>query len=379
MADEIEEIKIAAFGCWNTGCKENSGQLKVTELLQKNESKYKFMIILGDNYYPEKIKIQKEKITDGITLEEIKTVNIDSIIMQSGFKCIDQVNIQKKIIMGNHDIEDGINQGCSILKYQLKLPWYDVKFPFSHELHYIKKGDNYKILLILYIDTTLYTENETICYNSTLNKSQADIKSEQNSFIKSTLEKFKDNNNISDILICGHEPLITYRFKEGENKSSIIKELCDVIFTERIKYTTKNFTYLCADYHIYQNSKITMQGNSLSINQIILGTGGGKLDEVVPLRSGSVTKINIYKLQIQPNMINNIEDYYTTLGIAKHGYGELIYNMDGLKHNFIPVEPVEPVKSVEPVKPVKSVESVKYKIKYLKYKNKYLKLKKLRY
>ena len=37
--NKIEEIKIAAFGCWNTGCKENSDQLKVTELLRKNENR----------------------------------------------------------------------------------------------------------------------------------------------------------------------------------------------------------------------------------------------------------------------------------------------------------------------------------------------------
>ena len=52
-------IKIAAFGCWNVGCKKSSGQEKVTELIQtKNDKcKYSFMIILGDNYYPEKTEM----------------------------------------------------------------------------------------------------------------------------------------------------------------------------------------------------------------------------------------------------------------------------------------------------------------------------------
>lgn len=85
------------------------------------------MIILGDNYYPPKISIQKEGEKEGekegVIIKGIKTVDIDSRIMKAGFDCLDTIDIQKKIIMGNHDIEDGINQGCSILKYQLKLPW----------------------------------------------------------------------------------------------------------------------------------------------------------------------------------------------------------------------------------------------------------------
>ena len=318
--------------------------------------------------------------------------------MKAGFDCLDSIDIQKKIIMGNHDIEDGINQGCSILKYQLKLPWYDVKFPFSHELHYIKDDDDdYKILLILYIDTTLYTGENIICYNSTLNKSRDMVKCEQNAFIHKTLDDLKDNNKISDILICGHEPLITYKFKKNKEKSSIITELCQVIFNRRNiqKYESKNFTYLCADYHIYQHSTIKCN-DKLSITQIILGTGGGELDEIVPSDKNNNKQFEkyfdncTYSLQIEKNICTNQNESF---GIAKHGYGELIYNKHGLTHTFIPVEPVVDSDKSDGDSVVDSdksdvdsdksdVESVGgdsdlFKIKYLKYKNKYLKLKKM--
>ena len=306
--------------------------------------------------------------------------------------------------MGNHDIEDGINQGCSILKYQLKLPSYDVKFPFSHELHYINYGDDYKILLILYIDTTLYTGENIICYNSTLNKSRDMVKCEQNAFIHKTLDDLKDNDKISNILICGHEPLITYKFKKNKEKSSIITELCQVIFNRRNieKYLSKKFTYLCADYHIYQHSTIKCNDKS-SITQIILGTGGGDLEEILPINVSNKKQFEkyidncTYSLHIENNICINQKDD-KSFGIAKHGYGELIYNKDGLTHTFIPVDSVDHVvdsdePDVDSVKPVddydKHVDSVEhvvdsvrgdsdlFKIKYLKYKNKYLKLKKM--
>jgi hypothetical protein len=83
--------------------------------------------------------------------------------MKQGFDCLDTINLEKKLIMGNHDINDGINKDCSILKVQLKLPWYDIKFPFDFENHYIYTNSeelsqrSYKIVKFIYLDTTIYS------------------------------------------------------------------------------------------------------------------------------------------------------------------------------------------------------------------------------
>ena len=53
----MNNFSIAVFGCWNEGCKENSGQQSVAQLIKSNELDYKFMVILGDNYYAEKITL----------------------------------------------------------------------------------------------------------------------------------------------------------------------------------------------------------------------------------------------------------------------------------------------------------------------------------
>ena len=94
--NEITEIKIAAFGCWNTGCEKSSGQHQVTQLLKSKEKGYNFMIILGDNYYAPKTLFQEEVVKEEVVIKGIKTVNIDSRIMKAGFDCLDTIDIQKK-------------------------------------------------------------------------------------------------------------------------------------------------------------------------------------------------------------------------------------------------------------------------------------------
>ena len=39
------KITISAFGCWNTGCDEDSGQKSVSDVIKEKESNYNFMII----------------------------------------------------------------------------------------------------------------------------------------------------------------------------------------------------------------------------------------------------------------------------------------------------------------------------------------------
>lgn len=360
----MEELKMAAFGCWNVGCKKDSGQESVVNLLKSKENEYNFMIILGDNYYPEKINLNKKT----------KVKQIESTTMKAGFDCLDKINITKKIIMGNHDIEDGVNQGCSILKYQLKLPWYDVKFPFGYEFHHIKSASGYSTLLVLYIDTNLYTDSDMPCYNQTLNKPREQLKDDQNYFIVQTLGYITSMSsyNINNVMICGHEPLITYKYKENKEKSAFIPELLDLLFNEQYKYkdTNTHFTYVCADLHVYQYSTIVNSANNQVINQIILGTGGGELDDLVPNNKSNVKVVGNYTLNIH-RTING------TNGISQYGYGELIYNKDGLNHNFISID--NPIyTSYDDSLGYSGYHEVRddsWYNKYLKYKNKYLKLK----
>ncbi len=387
----MNNFSIAVFGCWNEGCKNNSGQKSVSTTIKSNESNYKFMVVLGDNYYAKKktlIESKKSKL-------KIKLTDIQEL--KKGFECLQNINLEKKLIMGNHDIEDSIDKSCSVLKTQLKLPWYDVKFPFGYDLYYLY-GDNKdtynETILFIYLDTTLYSHgiNDTnSCYYSVLNKNVSNLKDEQNKFIVSTLEITKNKLlNISNVVFFGHEPLFTFKEKKGIKQPSINLELLEILFKN--KPLNVNFYWICADYHIYQNSLITQKSNSKQkISQWIFGTGGGELD--VP-GSSNFMEINNYNLKIEPNIVFNIHNddiskkFNKVYGVNKFGYGEIIFDLCSVTHKFIlsnyKDNEVYIVKKKQKIdgggacnNNYKNNYLCNYKDKYIKYKTKYIELKKL--
>lgn len=357
------KITISAFGCWNTGCDEDSGQKSVSDVIKEKESNYNFMIILGDNYYPKKYVLNKKP--------KYKVKDIQSLKMEKGFKCIDNINLIRKLIMGNHDIEESVNQGCSVIKYQQKLPWYDVKFPFGYEYHYIKNDDSYETVLIFYLDTTIYKINVLPnCYLEILNKTVDKLITEQNNFITTTLQKAVENThiNLKKVLFCGHEPLYTIYEEDESVIKSTNDNLLEHLFKEYKKYRDLNFTWICADYHVYQNTKITH--DNLIINQFILGTGGAKLDTLpITNKSEYIKDDNKYEFNILSNIIynvdgENISSNHQSLGLSAFGYGEIVIEIGKIiSHKFILTK-----------LPVLAGGDVNYKQKYLKYKFKYDKL-----
>ena len=144
----MDNFKIAVFGCWNTGCNKYSGQESVKNLLKSKQSEYEFMVILGDNYYAEK---KKYKVPNSSTDVKIKKTKLYDV--QKGFECLDEIKLEKKLIMGNHDLEDSYDKNCSVLKNQLRLQWYDIKFPYSFDIYCINQGSDYSSVLMIYLDT----------------------------------------------------------------------------------------------------------------------------------------------------------------------------------------------------------------------------------
>lgn len=374
----MDTFKIAVFGCWNEGCKENSGQQSVSNLIKSNESKYEFMVILGDNYYAQK----KTIIEDENSKFKIKLTNINEL--KNGFACLEQIKLEKKLIMGNHDIDDSFDKGCSVLKTQLKLPWYDVKFPFGFDMYYLygnKQNTYNKTILFIYLDTTMYSSDINdinSCYKHVLNKDINTLKLEQKTFIIDTLKLIENKlYNISDVVFFGHEPLLTFKEKKKNKLPLVISELLEILFEEKNKYIDIGFHWICADYHIYQNSIIhNTLTPKLSISQWIFGTGGGELDKLV---MDSEFDIGLYKLKILPNIVfdsngNDISKKFNdTKGLDRFGYGEITFDLCSVSHKFI-------LSDYDYDLNKKGGENdnntmVDYKSKYLKYKNKYIKKK----
>ena len=381
----MNEFKIAVFGCWNTGCKNDSKQKSVADLIKKNENLYKFMVILGDNYYANKETLYKDNINDK---NNIKIVDTNINEMKQGFDCLKDINLEKKLIMGNHDIMNSYDKSCSALKIQLKLPWYDIKFPYSYDLYYLKNGETYETILLIYLDTTIYnTDDKLNCYQETLLKSKNTIKDEQNLFINDILSKMlKDNKlKIKNVLFFGHEPLFTFKEKTDTTiiKKSIITDLLDLLFEMKELYKDINFYWICADHHIYQNTEIVKNNNI--IKQWIFGTGGGELDKLYAInemKENENDTENKYTLKILPNIVNNNVTTDTN-GINKHGYGEIKFEINkDVEHNFKMIDDNNFSNNFSNNSDNNSCNLIggnllenNWKNKYLKYKHKYLNLK----
>lgn len=255
----MSEFKIATFGCWNMGCTKYSGQESVKDLLKSKQSEYDFMVILGDNYYANKVKIDLGDNND-FKIKQNKLIEA-----KNGFACLDEINLEKKLIMGNHDLDDNFDKDCSILINQLKLQWYDVKFPYGFDFYYLVSEDKkvYSCVLMIYLDTTIYDPKikelgGKYCIKKTLGKNVDDLVSEQNQFIINTLE-FINNPifNIKNVVFYGHQPLIYTKEKvECDYVMKTIDPLLNLLFDEKNKYQTTNFYWVCADYNVYLNTNI---------------------------------------------------------------------------------------------------------------------------
>jgi hypothetical protein len=390
---------IISFGCWNNKYNKNFLFLqKITEKIMSNIHNYNLLVILGDNYYPEKIKIDNEKY-EIIKKEEIR----------EGFDILNKIKLDKRFIFGNHDIVfvkkppiEKINneiKQLSLKKSELELQINELQSEINN-LNHLKRDDldkcsileteletvleteltmggggnskfkflfdkeivtnNNKKTLLLYIDTSIYEiESEINCYQNKFftqeirdeNKEQEkdihSLRNMQNNFITKSIEEEEDCENI---LIFGHEPIITFKSKKKEgNKIGIIKNLADKLFEikHNVKNKDKNFYYICADNHLHQKSQIKFNG--CTIYQYVFGTGGTCLDNS-PLSNSE--RIHNYTIEIDNQyheILNSsletwrgekIEKINEKNGTEEYGYGVIQITGSNIEIFFKQIDPI---------------------------------------
>jgi hypothetical protein len=311
--------KIAAFGCWNNN-KLVNGRIpmkNVTDYLKTVQSNYSDLIILGDNYYPQKV--------DKIQLSETQTIKkkvFEQDKFQEGFDMVESIDIPKKfLIMGNHDVEDTLLDNCVGLQVQkAKSSIFNIKFPYGTQ-EVVVKGTKYKYI---FIDTSIYNlldKGET-CFDKVERKSASELMVEQNEFLRRELE----DTTIKTFLIFGHEPLVSLKSKFIEEQE--IKKQNFLLNEELLKLlfdSNKDIIYVCADVHMYQNSMIT-NNESRKIKQIVCGTGGGDKDYYcLSSRIMELGDANKYNFEL----INFVDPY---------GYVEIILTENNVTHSYIKVD-----------------------------------------
>ena len=224
------------FGCWNNGfCPGDNDLTKVMTLLKnQNTPDPEFIIISGDNYYPEK---KTEHTADGKKMKK-KYLNYNHLI--SGFECLPK-EIPIYMVYGNHDYETGLivtdknndnietfekENSCELTKYEINaVESLNREKGYNIDLNIFKSVYFSDSTLIIMIDTTIYDDasiDEYLkCYNI-IDQSYTAIdiiRQKQKEFIKSTITTSLNQTQIKNIIVVGHHPII--EFKYNRNNHSI--------------------------------------------------------------------------------------------------------------------------------------------------------------
>ena len=291
--------KFIQFGCWNNlNTKVKDGQEKqlgclnkvlglLNDYLSKVEVKPKFLIISGDNYYPEKQKV--DDVTTNIVIYPDKLIE--------GFKKI-EIDLPIYMMLGNHDLEktpkeeEPTKQECKILELEMANKPANVEYNFFKYVM-LKNGT-----MILMIDTSIYeddSEEYLQCYNKFFESSGQSFSSVEE-IREYQLEQIMDaieGKELRNIIIVGHHPIIYFKYKKGKDgKKAKIHFRSDIrnLFQPVLAHIygklgpATNYYYLCSDMHLYQKGKIELQmgAETMRIQQYIVGTGGTELDSPLP-------------------------------------------------------------------------------------------------
>jgi hypothetical protein len=290
-------LRFLFFGCWNNGACSGTTPLKKT--IDKINSLIRspspppslpFLIVAGDNYYPtdKGEECDKKKVYESANL-------------LSGLTCLDGLELETFLLLGNHDVEKlgtdvtNIQEGCEVIDFQLsrysdppvKSPTTTL-FRFKDPALMQKQvGDQTTIIMF---DSTIYdveTEEEgkkyLDCYKKIVPSftSIDDIKKKQEKQRAETIKGLSSRgNNIKTLIFACHHPIVSARSKKGKFKEKIRKQIAEFLLPFKNIRTVTKFILLCADDHLFQYSTLTItkNGESMTIEQYIAGTGGAELD-----------------------------------------------------------------------------------------------------
>lgn len=337
--------KFIQFGCWNNlntkvkdgketqlGCLNQVFEL-LNDYLSKVEVKPKFLIISGDNYYPEKQKV--DEVTTNIVIYPDKLIE--------GFKTI-EIDLQIYMMLGNHDLEktpkeeDTTKQECKILELEMENKPANVEYNFFKYVM-LKNGT-----MVLMIDTSIYeddSEQYLQCYNKFFETSGESFSSidEIREYQLRQITEAIEGKELRNIIMVGHHPIIYFKYKKGKDgKKAKIHFRSDIrnLFQPVLAHIygkvgpATNYYYLCSDMHLYQKGKIELQigaDATMRIQQYIVGTGGTELDSPLPPDFDEKVKTE-----------DNIITYKFEEEKAQCGFLECVVKEEGLEFTPIFVE-----------------------------------------
>ena len=353
--------KFAFFGCWNetqyrsedpkendAPCfklQENETKTKCDEfstVLQeiKQQSDINFIVVAGDNYYPQK-KTEKDK--DG---KKTKTKTFSQDDFNKGFEALKSIDKPTYLLLGNHDLdnimpkikdkskikskkggnseEEEKKKNCSIMEAEVNFV-KDSKiklFDYKTELIVEEKHDMNTLYIMIDTNNCVVSEDWD-CYPSLLHENEkrldrTQLIEKQKVMVQRIIYNHKEKNKnkpITKVCFFGHHPLLCLKQK---NQDIILEDnmewnrfLFNVIIDNELQ-KIPNIYYFCADLHQYQEGVVTIQNNThiINIHQFISGTGGAFMDpEIQPneITEKHLREISIGDIHSSYRMIHSIE------------------------------------------------------------------------
>lgn len=282
------------MGCWNDDhCEGLDYRTAVIEDIVKHKKNYQFGILAGDNVY------QHDKIYYQKTLDY-------------GFQQISKTELPLFVILGNHDVHKE-----SILKSHLILNEANkIVLPYNC---YVQETKNKDLRLIM-IDTNLLTikQNKDDVYKNLLRKYPNFFKVQTAEALLKNLEYELNKPFHGWTVIVGHEPILSYKLKNGQLKHSSLQYYDRLI---QLMASCPKTIYMCADVHSFQVINIPYQSKFLPM--VVAGTGGADPD-------------------INPNlsttMAYNDYTFQLTAESPSYGYVSVEYDQTNFKVYFHPLE-----------------------------------------
>ena len=281
----VDEIKFFFFGCWNkNACDELSNLTAVVDEIETKS--FHFGIICGDNVYPD-----KSKNKDGDKVKDFPPNRL-----RNGIKCLSRINKPLYAVLGNHDIEN-----CNVMDEMFNIKKDNNLWNIGtlYGLHFIQNQT-----LMLFIDTNLFNEDNN-CYK-TRNKNIRGECEKTIKWIDHQISLAIMANDITNIIIVGHEPLFAYKLKKEKIIATYYNSYIELI--NKLLSHNKKIIYLCADMHNFQHIILQSKTGEGTIEIFVAGTGGASPDKI----------INTEDLN---NDLTNFETFTSTLLKTDNPYG----------------------------------------------------------
>ena len=286
------------MGCWNYTSRTKRGAVARDAVLAmiKTHPRQELLVVAGDNAYPDKVKMGKEKI---------KTFDVEEI--GAGFAALKDARDPGQLLVGigNHNAEKLNAGGKPIL--QVERETFGRALPNPYFCRMFSKDHT----ALVFIDTNAF-EKEFKTLNALYE--DPDYANHMLEWLEEVIMYLKEKRY--KYYLVQHEPLFSLKPK-GTQVLAQASSVLDVLLNYR------PIAVLSADTHSHQQWKLMYKGTSFM--QVVTGTGGAQPNyvpalETMPLDETRAPVEPFSSIQYKTPMANRTPSYGYLEIVKPHSY-----------------------------------------------------------